>query len=64
LEGEVAAAGDWKKGWSGWMSVYFVHLAGCASLNISCDKVFHVGPPVVRLYQLYCFCDSGVSSGF
>jgi len=49
---------------SGWMSVYFVHLAGCAFFNISSDKVFHVWPPVMRLYQLDGFHDSRVSSSF
>jgi hypothetical protein len=46
------------------MSVYFVHLAGRASFNVSGDEVFHVGPPIVGLDQLDGFRDSGVSGGF
>jgi hypothetical protein len=64
LEEEVAAAGDRKKGWSGWMSIYFVHLAHCTSFDICCDKVFYVWPPVMGLYELDGFCNSRVSSGF
>jgi hypothetical protein len=64
LEGEVAAASDRKEGWSGWMSVYFVHLAGHASFNVGSNKVFHIRPPVVGLYQLDGFCDSRMSGSF
>jgi hypothetical protein len=46
------------------MSVYFVHLAACISLDIGCDKVFHVQPPVIGLYKLDGFCNFGVSSSF
>jgi hypothetical protein len=64
LKREVTAAGNRKEGWLGWMSVYFVHLAGCASFNVSHDEVFYVWPPVVGLYQLDGFHDSRVSGGF
>jgi len=60
----VAAAGNREEGWSGWMSVYFVHLAGCASFNVGGDKVFYMRPPIVGLDQLDGFHDSGVSGGF
>ena len=46
------------------MSVYFVHLAGHISFNISGDEVFHVGPLILGLDQLDGFHDSGVSDGF
>jgi len=64
LEGEAAAAGDQKEGWLGWMSVYFVHLAGCTTLDIGCNEVFHVWPPGMGLYELDGFCNSGMFSGF
>jgi len=46
------------------MSVYFVHLADRASFHVSSDKVFHVGPPVMELYQLDSFYDFRVSGSF
>jgi len=64
LEGEVTAASDREEGWLGRMSVYLVHLAGHASFNVSGNEVFHVGPPVVGLYQLDSFCDSRMSGSF
>jgi len=64
LEGEVAAAGDQRKGWSGWLSIYFVHLAHCAAFDIGYDKVLYVWPPVMSLYELYGFRNSRVSSSF
>jgi hypothetical protein len=64
LEGEIAAAGDREEGWSGRMSVYFVHLAGCTSFYVGGDKVFHMGPPIMGLDQLDGFRDSRVSGGF
>jgi len=64
LEGEVAAAGDWEEGWSGWMSVDFIYLAHGTSFDIGSDEVFYVWPPVMGLYKLDGFCDSGVASSF
>ena len=46
------------------MSVYFVHLAGHISFNVSGDEVFHVGPLIVGLYQLDGFHNSRVSGSF
>ena len=60
----MVTAGDWEKGWSGWMSVDFVHLAHGTSFDIGGDKVFHVWPPIVSLYELDSFHDSRVASGF
>jgi hypothetical protein len=64
LEGEVAAAGDREERWLGWMSVYFIHLAGRTSLHVSSDEIFHVGPPIMGLDQLDSFYDSRVSGSF
>ena len=64
LEGEVATASDWEEGWSGWMSVDFIHLASGASFDIGSNEVFHVWPPVMGLYEFDGFCDSRVASSF
>ncbi len=46
------------------MSVDFVYLAGHTTFNIVGHKVFHVGPPVIRLNELDGFGDSRVASGY
>ena len=48
----MAAAADWEEGWSGWMSVDFIHLAHGTSFDIGSDEVFYVWPPVMGLYKL------------
>jgi len=46
------------------VSVDFVHLTGCTTFNIVGYKVFHAGPPVIRLNELDGFGNSRVASGY
>jgi hypothetical protein len=64
LKGEVAAASDREEGWSGQMSVYFVHLADRTFFYIGSNEVFHMGPPIVGLDQLDGFHNLRVFSSF
>ena len=43
------------------MSVYFIHLAGCTTFDVLCDKVAHVWPPIVGSDRINGFCNTGVS---
>ena len=64
LEWQGATRGDRKEWGSNWVSVNFIHLTRGAAFDVVCDKVFHVGPPVILLYECDCFRNTRVSSGF
>ena len=63
LERQIACRGDRKQGWFCWMRIDFIHLAGCAAFDVGCNKVSHVGPPVVLFDQVDGFGNSRVSCG-
>ena len=46
------------------MGVYFVHLAGCTSLDVLCYEVFHPWPPIVLCDGIDCFGNSGMSGSY
>ena len=64
LERQGATGGDGEEWGPNWVSVDFVHLTRGTAFDVVCDKVFHVGPPVILLYKCDCFRNTRVSSGF
>ena len=46
FEGKGFSGVDRIQGWYGWVSIGFILLTGCTSVNVSLDELGHSWPPV------------------